>query len=221
MEKLLNDLPAGLAGGIARPTLHPPQVGIGTQYSSAETTAEKQARLKTTALEIPILREGQVFEFSKLSGVGEITAHYWKRKTLLILQGLFGAALFVGLLWLMKMGRRLLPGLGVLIACFIAASLTDGFCGRMLATAFGASFAAFAMVCLIIGYQHHRDGTFHRASPAPPAPPPPPPAPPPPQSPPEPPPPAPPPPPVAEEEEPKPATEPDKQAGSDDARDGK
>ncbi|MBN1516073.1 hypothetical protein JXA32_05855 [Candidatus Sumerlaeota bacterium] len=143
MEKLLNDLPAGLAGGIAQPALRPNQARVGVAYNLQETNAEREARVQGTALEIPIVREGLQFQFSKLSGTGDIQVAFWKRKPLLLLQGAVGLALLVGLLWwMLRGGGRLRDCLLAAVVLFIAASLMDGLLGRLFATAFGGSAVA-------------------------------------------------------------------------------
>jgi|GEM_PF-2580264 len=151
-EKLLNDLPASAAGGIARPDLNPPISQIPSNYDLVETESERRARIQGSALEIPIVREGQQYEFSKLSGVGTIEVSYWRRKALVIFQGAEALVLLVVLIGLMRKGRRLSVGLIVTLAAFIGASLADGFAGRLFATAALSSAVALAVgfaLCLI------------------------------------------------------------------------
>ncbi|MBI1785018.1 hypothetical protein HYR69_07725 [Candidatus Sumerlaeota bacterium] len=149
-ELLLNDLPADVAGGIAKPALRPQQAVVSTQYQNEETEEEKRARLQGAALEIPIVREGLQYEFNKLSGVGDIEIKYWKSKALVILQGCFALAILFALLWSMAARRRLRPAVTMSAATFILASLTDGLAGRLSATALTASCAALAAAIIIV-----------------------------------------------------------------------
>jgi hypothetical protein len=157
-ELLLNDLPAGMAGGIARPTLQPPQVQAPIQYDSNETEDEKRARLQGTALEIPIVREGLQFDFSKMSGTGVIEASYWKRKPLILVQGAVGLAILLILLGATALTQRLGVGIGAAVIALIVASLTEGLTGRLSATAFAASCAA--LVLGLAAYAVHRVRTM-------------------------------------------------------------
>jgi len=144
-ESLLNDIPAGLAGGIARPTLLPPDVQAPVRYDSAETEEERRARAQGVALEIPIVREGLQFEFSKLSGIGVVEASYWKRKPLVLLQAAAGVVVFLVVLGAMGVANRLWIGVAALLIALIVASLTEGLPGRLSATAFAASGAALVV----------------------------------------------------------------------------
>lgn len=145
-ESLLSDLPADLAGGIAKRMIQPPVAQSGAQYSAQETEEEKQARLRTgSALDIEIVKEGAQFLFSKLSGVGAVEVHYWKRKPLVILQGGLALVIVIAMIVLVWGGRRLIAGLGAVLAAFIGASLAEGFSGRLLATAFAAAGAGLAI----------------------------------------------------------------------------
>jgi len=74
-EKLLNDIPANLAGGVAQPSLRP-QAVVAASYDGAETAEEKQARAQGAALEIPIVREGLQFVFSKLNAPAVFEVQY-------------------------------------------------------------------------------------------------------------------------------------------------
>ena len=168
-EKLLNDFPAEMAGGIAQPTLNPPQEKPSLAYETTETEQEKRVRLGASALEIPIVRKGLRFEFSKLSGVGDIQVHYWKRKPLLLTQGAVGLILFAVLIASMGIGKRLWIGLAATLVCFIGASLTDGMAGRLLATAFLSSAAAAVLICVVYIFVKHP--TIRMKAAAPPSPP--------------------------------------------------
>jgi hypothetical protein len=143
-ETLLNDIPASLAGGIAPPTLTPPQAQAPVRYETAETPEEKEARLQGVTLEIPVVREGLQFEFSKLSGVGTIEATYWKRKPLVLVQGALAAVVFLIIGGLMLAARRLWIGIVAMVVFLIAASLTEGLAGHASATALAASGFVFA-----------------------------------------------------------------------------
>ena len=144
-EALLNDIPAEVAGGVARPSLRPRVSTAQFDYNAQETEQEKQARLQGAALDIAVVKEGLQFEFSKLSGAGTIEVDYWKRKSLIILQMSLGIVLFVALMFAMGGSKRLSIGAGAMIATFILASLTDGLAGRLFATTVAASFAAFGL----------------------------------------------------------------------------
>jgi hypothetical protein len=148
-EKLLNDLPAEIAGGVAQPALKPGETRVSPAYDAAETPEEKQARLRGSALEIPVVREGLEFNFSRLSGTGSIEVKFWKTKALLILQGVIAALVFLVVLAGMRGWRR--PGFGfaAVVVLFIAASLTGGMGGRLFATALSGASAAFALGLLI------------------------------------------------------------------------
>lgn len=155
-EKLLADLPARLAGGIARPDLNPPQASMPVAYNGTETEAEKKARLQGAAIEIPIVREGLQFEFSQTSGMGGIEIGYWKRKPLLIVQGLWGLLLLAGVLWLGIWQRQLGRALAVTVGLFILASLTNGLTGRLCATGYAASAVGFLAGLIVYGQRHWR-----------------------------------------------------------------
>lgn len=172
-EEVLTNMPARMAGGIARPALEPQEAFSPVHYESTETEQEKQARLRGAALDVPIVREGVQFEFSKLSGVGTIEINYWKRKPLLLLQGAWGALVLLVLLGVMGMGKRLGVGLAAVVIALIAASLTTGLAGRLFATALLASAAALGIESII--YLARRPRTHPPRQPAaPPSPPPPP-----------------------------------------------
>jgi hypothetical protein len=149
-ENLINDLPAAIAGGIAKPTLHPPQAAVDPNYKGAESSQEKQARLESGALEIPMVRQGSQFQFSKLSAVGDIEVSYWKPKPLIILQGAFGLILFAVLIAVMASMKRQDAGWIALAVSFILASLTAGLTGRLCATALAASAAALALALCVL-----------------------------------------------------------------------
>jgi hypothetical protein len=125
--------------------LQPPQVQAPIQYDSNETEEEKRARLQGTALEIPIVREGLQFDFSKMSGTGVIETSYWKRKPLILVQGAVGLAILLILLGAMAAHRRLGVGIGAAVIALIIASLTEGLTGRLSATALAASCAALVL----------------------------------------------------------------------------
>jgi hypothetical protein len=144
-ELLLNDLPARVAGGVSQPALKPRQVSVSPQYSSAETEEEKRARLQVSAIEIPIVPAGKDFEFSRLSGVGDVQVHYWKTRALILFRGAAFIALFLGILVSMIRRKRLAPGWAALIAAILGASLTGGLWGLLFATALTASAAALAI----------------------------------------------------------------------------
>jgi hypothetical protein len=82
-DDLLTNVPAEFAGGVARPPLNPPVAVESVSYDANESPAERQARIAATALDIPIVKEGAQFEFSRLSGLGTIEIRYWSRKALL------------------------------------------------------------------------------------------------------------------------------------------
>ena len=149
-ETLLSDLPASVAGGVAKAAMHPPTTEPGVSYDTNETDEEKAARLQAEALEIPIVREGVQFVFSKLSDIGTIEVHYWKRRSLVLFQVILALVVFVVLMLFCRVYRR--PSLGFLIALgfFIAASLFSGTAGRFFATALASSSVAF-----IIGLTIH------------------------------------------------------------------
>ena len=173
-EKLLNDIPARIAGGVAGPSINAPVSQASVDYGQGETEDEKRARLQGEALEIPIVREGVQFVFSKLSDVGTIQVSYWKKKPLVLFQGAVALVVFLFLLYLMRVGKR--PGLGFLVALFffIIASLTSGFAGRIFATAFAASTIAFCLSLLVfLGKKIHLRGPTPKMTPQPaPSPPP-------------------------------------------------
>jgi hypothetical protein len=153
-EKLLNDIPASFAGGVARPSLNPPVKAPSVDYDTAETEEEKKARLQGEALDIPIVREGVQFVFSKLSGIGTIEVNYWKKKPLVILHGAVGIILFLALLGLMRLGKRPHYGFIAFAIFFIGASLTGGLPGRLFSTSYAVSFAAFLVSLLILLSKH-------------------------------------------------------------------
>jgi hypothetical protein len=144
-EHLLNDIPASVAGGVAKPGLQPKVSVVGVNYNTDQTPDEKRALMQGTALEVPIVREGVQFVFSKLSGVGTIEVTYWKRRPLVLLQGLVGIAVFIMLMLIMRMRNGPAIGVCCVIVFLIAASLTEGLAGRLLATAFGISAAALVI----------------------------------------------------------------------------
>jgi hypothetical protein len=155
-EKLLNDIPARIAGGIATPTLHPQQAFAPLNYDPAETEAEKQARLKGVALKIPLVRERLQSHFSKLSGTGDISFNYWKRKPLVLVQAFFGLILLAGLVIYMLAGQNIYHVLYVFIGFFILASLTEGLPGRLSATAMVAALAALMIAMFMHVIRLHR-----------------------------------------------------------------
>ncbi len=159
-ENIINNIPARLTGANTRP---PAQAGEPVGYQADETVREKQARAGGAALDIPLVREGQIYEFSKLSGVGDITLTYWKRKPLLIVQGLFGLAVLAGLLGAMRRRRGLAVPIAAVIVTFLLASLLGGFCGRLMFTALAASLVALAVGVVVALVAHSR-----RSSPQPP-----------------------------------------------------
>ena len=155
-EMLLNDFPATVAGGIARPAIRPRQVGVAVRYDSTETEVEKRARLRGTALDIDIVKEGMVIEFSKLSGLGTIEVRYWKQKPLVLLQGALAILVFLFSAIAMLKKRRVSVGLAIAILAFVAASLTDGMTGRLCATTLAAAGAALALGLLVVGLARSR-----------------------------------------------------------------
>ncbi len=155
-EKLLNDIPAKVAGGIAKPTRSPEVASVNVSYDPSETPEEKQARLQDSALEIPIVREGVQFVFSKLSGIGTIQIKYWNNKTLLLLQIGVGLVIFIIVLIAAGMAKRpLIAGIAT-VAFFIAASLTQGLSGRLFATGLSMSFAVLVISLIAYSIQHSR-----------------------------------------------------------------
>ena len=163
-DKLLSDYPAMVAKGDAAKNMTPAATGESPDYNMGETDAEKRARLQGAALEFQIVREGVPFEFSKLSGVGDINVTYWKRKPLLMLQGIVALAVLVLLLLLGRMGRRmLLPVLGVVV-CFAGASLADGFAARLWNPAFAASIAAFIVNIVALAVRQSREAKARTAA---------------------------------------------------------
>ena len=155
-ETLLNDIPASLAGGVARPSNEAPVVKPDLGYDSAETEQEKQARLQASALEIPIVREGMQFVFSKISGVGEIRMDYRKKKQMLALQAIVALIVFAIALGFSKLGKK--PGIAFIITLlfFIAASLTAGSAGRYFTS--GLAGAGFAFGVSLIVYISRKAG---------------------------------------------------------------
>jgi len=152
-QKFLDDLPATAAGGVAKPAAEPPQKIEGTAYNATETEAEKKARLAGAALEIPIVKEGQQFEFSKLSDLGTIEITYWKKKSLLRVQGAIAILLLGAMLIMMRKGTRIGSGAAIVLVTFIGASLFEGASGRFFATAFAAS--GVALFIGILNYAVH------------------------------------------------------------------
>ena len=144
-EHLLNDIPASVAGGVAKPGVKPKVSTVGVNYNTQQTPDEKRAHMQGTALEVPIVREGVQFVFSKLSGVGTIEVTYWKRRPLVLFQGLVGIIVFVVVMLLMRMRNGPAIGVCCVIVFLIAASLTEGLAGRLLATAFGTSAVALVL----------------------------------------------------------------------------
>lgn len=160
-ENFINNIPARLTGANTRP---PAQTQEPVGYQTDETSQEKQARAGGASLDIPLVREGQIYEFSKLSGVGDISMTYWRRKPLLMVQSLFGLAVLIGLIIGMKRRRGLAVPLAAVIVTFILASLTSGFFGRLMFTALTASIVALAIGVAIELIAHSR-----RSAPRPPA----------------------------------------------------
>ncbi len=161
-ETLLNDVPADAAGGIAARTLHPPVSGAATKYEATESPEEKQARVTATALDIPIVKEGVQFEFSRLSGVGTVEIGFWSKKALLILQGGFALVLFIGLLFASGGSRRPLVLIAAVLAALVAASLLDGLAGRLAATSLITSIAASGVGLVLFGWQKVREAAQRR-----------------------------------------------------------
>lgn len=155
-EELIADAPARAAGGVAKPTLNPPTTTASTQFNATESDDEKAARLATTALDIPIVKEGDQIEFSRLSGLGTIEVSYWGRRVLLVIQGAFALLLLAGLLAASGLGRRPLVPVVAMIVAFAAASLLDGFAGRMAATALATAFLACLIAGAACGFSHLR-----------------------------------------------------------------
>ena len=148
-DKLLADLPAAIAGGVAQPSLNPPEARADAEYSTVETEAEKAARLQNAGIEVPIVKQGLQFQFSRLSGTGDITIDYWKQKPMVIVQGIIALLLFVvALLWA-RGGRFPLRAFGITLVLFIVASLTDGFAGRLCAAAFAGAGVALGVSIIL------------------------------------------------------------------------
>lgn len=152
-EKVLSDMPASFAGGAAKREMHPHDTYESPGYNSGETDDEKRARLKGSALEIPIVRDGLEFQFSKLSGVGDITVDYFKRKPLMLIQAAVAFAAFVLVLLLSRGGRRPSIGFVLMLLLFIAASLAEHLAARFVNPAFAGSIAAF-VICIIMWIAH-------------------------------------------------------------------
>jgi hypothetical protein len=147
-QQTLNDVPAGIAGGVAPMALNPPVHVDKRDYSYQETPREQSAPKGGEAIEIPLQREGKEFFFSKLSGVGDIRVEYWDDKLFLGIQ--IGLAVLT-LLFLVGVGF----GLGwrqvvylIAFGLFLAASLLDGLAGRLILPIFGGSIIAAAL-CLL------------------------------------------------------------------------
>ena len=159
-EKLMSDLPADFAGGIAKNVTKPADARVPASYDTAETEAEKRAHVSGSALEIPIVRQGLQFEFSKLSGTGTIEIQYWKKRPLLFLQGSVALILAVLLLGLMYVRRSPAIGLVATVLLFMCASLTDGLAGRIFTSAYAAS--AFAFLVALLLYWFDKAKAAHR-----------------------------------------------------------
>lgn len=149
-ETLLNDFPASIAGGIAQPTLKPGKATVEVAYDSKETEDETRARMQGAALEIPLVKEGQVFDFSRLSGTGTIATRYWKPKPLVVLQGAVALLAFFGVLGVMLVSRRFAPGGVAVLVALVGASLLSGFLGRIFATLLAAWVLAFVVAAAVL-----------------------------------------------------------------------
>ena len=130
-DKLLSDFPAEVAGTVASKAVNPPEAQVSPGYDNSETESEKRARLQGSALEFQIVREGVQFEFSKLSGVGNIEVSFWKKKPLLVVQGSLAILLFALLLWRARLGVRPLVPVVASLVCLTGAGLTEGFAARL------------------------------------------------------------------------------------------
>lgn len=164
-DKLLDDLPTEAAGGVAQRVANPPDVQVSAQYDVTESEPEKKARLQGSALEIPIVREGLQFEFSKLSGVGSIEVEYLRTRLLLGMQ--VGVALVVLLVlgFLARSGRGAWLVALVTLLLFIAASLTEGLAARLVAPALAASVVALLFgVVLLVMRKNREAAAAHQAS---------------------------------------------------------
>jgi hypothetical protein len=151
LNRFLNDAPANFAGGLARPALRPTTSRPDLDYDTSETPQEREARLRGAALDIPIVKEGKQFVFSKVSGMGDATIQYAKHTPFIALQ-LIVAGLVLAALAALAFWRKLAwTNYLALLLAFFAASLADGWIGRLLlpvlaaaALASAACFAAYA-----------------------------------------------------------------------------
>lgn len=156
-DKLLNDIPAAVAGGAASPDFKPPVSSINVDYDHAETQEEKAERLKSgAAMEISITREGVQYVFSKLSGIGSVEMRYQKARRMLFMQAGAALIIFVLLLLIMKASKSVLPGFAAALILLIAASLTGGLAGRLLISSFAASAAAFVIGLVLLTIQKRK-----------------------------------------------------------------
>ncbi|MEO8376726.1 MAG: hypothetical protein ABI579_03580 [Candidatus Sumerlaeota bacterium] len=162
-EELLNQIPASVADAIPEPNLNPPQSVTPASYDATETELEKQARLQGSALEIPITREGSIYDFSMISGVGDIEASYWKRRSLFFLQAGFAAALFLLIGFAARALRKPYVAIGAVVIAFAFASLTTGLTARLSATALATT--AFIAVLSAILYAIAKARTALKQSP--------------------------------------------------------
>lgn len=144
-ENMLANIPAGVAGGIAQPLRDPNVAGVAPFYEANETPDEQKARAGAAALDIPIVKEGAQFEFSRLSGLGTVEVSYWSRKALLAMQGSFALVLLALLVAAAGVSRRPAVPVVALLASFVAASLLGGLAGHFAATAMAASALACAV----------------------------------------------------------------------------
>ncbi len=149
-EKLLGDLPATLAGGVGAQVVRPQVAVEPSAYDTGETEQEKRARLQGAALEIPIVRQGVQYEFSKLSGVGDIVVSYWNRKALLALR--IGAALAAFLAGMLAAGFKIRPGrcLSVVLVTLVGASVTTGTAGIVATATLAGAGSALGFLLLVV-----------------------------------------------------------------------
>jgi len=148
-ELLLADLPAGIAGGVAQPMVRPRNVASGSEYGVQETPEELAGRGTATALEIPIVREGQSFLFSKLSGLSGIEVSYWRRRAHVALLGAVALLALLGIVALHIATKRSAYPLIATAALFVAAGLTRDMTGRLLGAALVGAGVGLAILALL------------------------------------------------------------------------
>ena len=141
-EATLHNAPARLAGGVAAPSLRPTEITGMMEGQFGETEAERMARLQAGALDVPIVKEGAVFRFTRLNGVGEVTISFWRKRALVIFHIALALVGFALLAVVMAALRRPWIAPMMTFAAFVLAGLTTGMAGRALATLFLAWLAA-------------------------------------------------------------------------------